>query len=293
MAALPRSPLVHPVERRTRPRRISPRGLLLVLGLAFFVVWTFLPIVWTVETALKPNSEIYRQASLIPKTITLTHFQGIIQETRFGTYFRNSMMVALLTTALSLVIGVLAAYALTRLSFTGRTFLARSVIVTYLAPTSLLFIPIFQLAYQLGLTDKALGLVVVYLIATVPFCTWLAISYFNGIPFELEDAALVDGANRIQALVYVILPLALPALAVIALFAFTNAWNEFLFSLLLIGRDSEKTIPAGLAGLINGDVFQWGGLMASALITSIPPVLIYVVAQRWVVSGLASGAVKG
>ena len=175
---------------------------------------------------------------------------------------------------------------------TGRTFVARSVIVTYLVPGSLLFIPVFQLAYQIGLTDKALGLVVIYMIGTVPFCTWLAISYFNTIPHELEDAAMVDGANRLQSLAFIILPLALPALAVIALFAFTNSWNEFLFALLLIGRDSEKTIPAGLAGLINGDVFQWGALMAGALITALPPVLIYVLAQRWVVSGLASGAVK-
>jgi ABC-type glycerol-3-phosphate transport system permease component len=127
----------------------------------------------------------------------------------------------------------------------------------------------------------------------VPFCTWLAISYFSVIPVELEQAAFVDGANRLQAMFYVTLPLALPALAVIALYAFTNAWNEFLFSLLLISRDSQKTIPSGLAGLINGDVFQWGALMAGAVLSSIPPVLIYVLAQKWVVSGLAGGAVKG
>jgi multiple sugar transport system permease protein len=127
----------------------------------------------------------------------------------------------------------------------------------------------------------------------VPFCTWLAISYFNTIPTELEDAALVDGASRLQSLTRIIIPLALPALAVIALFAFTNSWNEFLFALLLIGRDSQKTIPAGLVSFINGDVYQWGALMASSLIASLPPILIYIIAQKWVVSGLAGGAVKG
>src|SRR5690606_20875518 len=119
------------------------------------------------------------------------------------------------------------------------------------------------------LTDRAWGLSIIYVVGAVPFCTWLAISDFSVIPIELEQAALVDGANRIQALLFVTLPLALPAIAVIALYAFTNAWNEFLFALLLISRDSQKTIPAGLAGLINGDVFQWGALMAGALISSL------------------------
>jgi multiple sugar transport system permease protein len=268
------------------------RLVILWTGLTIFAIWTLFPLYWIVGTSLKPNSDIYGDASLWPKTFTLIHFNEIFNQTRFGTYFKNSLMVSCLTTIAAMVIGVLAAYALTRLRFTGRTFVARSVIVTYLVPGALLFIPVFQIANQLGLTDKALGLVVVYMIGTVPFCTWLAISYFNTIPHELEDAAMVDGANRLQSLFYIILPLALPALAVIALFAFTNSWNEFLFALLLIGRDTEKTIPSGLAGLINGDVFQWGALMAGALITALPPVLIYVLAQRWVVSGLASGAVK-
>jgi multiple sugar transport system permease protein len=247
------------------------RRLVLVVGLGFFTLWTLFPIYWIVSTSLKPNSEIYGDAALWPRSLTFIHFDEIFNQTRFGTYFRNSLEVSVLTTVCAMAIGVLAAYALTRLTFTGRTFVARSVIVTYLVPGSLLFIPVFQLAYTLGLTDKALGLVVVYMIGTVPFCTWLAISYFNTIPHELEDAAMVDGANRLQSLLFIILPLALPALAVIALFAFTNSWNEFLFALLLIGRDSEKTIPAGLAGLINGDVFQWGALMAGALITALPP----------------------
>ena len=136
-------------------------------------------------------------------------------------------------------------------------------------------------------------MIVVYLIFTVPFCTWLAISYFNTIPAELEDAALVDGATRLQSLIKIVIPLALPALAVIALFAFTNSWNEFFFALLLVTKDSQKTIPAGLGGLINGDVFQWGALMAMSIMSSLPPILVYIIAQKWVVSGLSGGAVKG
>jgi multiple sugar transport system permease protein len=284
----------------TRPRpsigrgaRRAPRRIVLVAGLALFTIWTVFPLIWIAETSIKPNSEIYSSASLIPRQITGVHYASLFQETPFLTYFKNSLMVATLTTIISIVIGVLGAYAITRLDFRGRIFVARTTIVTYLVPGSLLFIPLFQIAHQLGLTDKALGLVVIYLVGSVPFCTWLAISYFSVIPAELEQAAFVDGANRLQAMVYVTLPLALPAVMVIALYAFTNAWNEFLFALLLIGSDSQKTIPAGLASLINGDVFQWGALMAGALLSSLPPVLIYVVAQKWVVSGLAGGAIKG
>jgi len=273
--------------------RFGVRQLVLIGGLALFTIWTLFPFVWIIKTSVTPNRAIYQEASLLPKHLTSAHYDYVVHKTKFVTYLKNSLIVATSTTLVAMAIGVLSAYALTRLAFRGRTFFARSIIVTYLVPGALLFIPVYQIARQLHLTNKASGLIVIYLIFSVPFCTWLAISYFNTIPTELEDAALVDGATRLQSLVRIIIPLALPALAVIALFAFTNAWNEFLFALLLIGRDSEKTVPAGLAGLINGDTFQWGELMAMSLLTSIPPIIIYIVAQKWVVSGLSGGAVKG
>jgi multiple sugar transport system permease protein len=270
------------------------RTIVMVGGLAFFTAWTVFPLLWIVTTSFKSDKEIYsQQAGILPSTFTTQHYDKIINKTRFLGYMKNSLMVSTLTTLVAMGIGVFAAYAISRLNFRGRTFMARTTIVTYLVPGSLVFIPLYQIANQLHLTNKAVGLVVIYLVGTVPFCTWLAISYFNTIPYELEEAALIDGASRPQALLRIVLPLAAPALAVIALYAFTQSWNEFLFALLLIGRDSEKTIPSGLAGLINGDTYQWGALMAGALISSIPPLLIYFAAQRWVVSGLAGGAVKG
>lgn len=282
-----------PISRPGKRKQPWLRRLVLMIGLGFFTIWTVFPLLWIVQTSFKPNSEIYGKASLWPRTFTTIHYESLWNNTQFAVYFKNSLIVATLTTIISMVVGILAAYAISRLSFRGRALIARVTIVTYLVPGSLLFIPLFQIAHQLNLTDRAWGLSIIYLVGAVPFCTWLAISYFSVIPIELEQAALVDGANRIQALLFVTLPLALPAIAVIALYAFTNAWNEFLFALLLISRDSQKTIPAGLAGLINGDVFQWGALMAGALISSLPPVLIYIVAQKWVVSGLAGGAIKG
>jgi len=269
------------------------RNIILVVGLTFFTIWTLFPYAWILATSIKPSRDIYVSVSLIPERTTFEHYRYILEDDDFRTYFKNSLFVATTTTVIAMMIAVLSAYALTRLSFRGRGFMARATIVTYLIPASLLFIPLFQIANQLHLTDKAPGLVVIYLIFSVPFSTWLTISYFNTVPSELEDAALVDGATRLRALITIFIPLALPALAVVALFTFTVAWNEFLFALLLIGRDSQKTVPVGLADFVRGDTYQWGRLMAGSLLASLPPVLIYFFAQRWVVSGLAGGAIKG
>jgi multiple sugar transport system permease protein len=286
------------IEPPKKPVRawLAKHGLhriVLPIGITLSLVWTLFPYVWILATSLKPNRDIFVEASIIPKRFTVEHYQYIFNNDDFRVYFRNSAMVAVTTTIIAMAIAILAAYALTRLRFRGREFVARATIVTYLIPASLLFIPLFQVAFQLRLTDKVWGLVVIYLIFSVPFSTWMTISYFNTVPGELQDAALVDGASRLRALFSIFIPLSLPALAVVALFTFTVAWNEFLFALLLIGRDSQKTIPVGLTEFVRGDTYQWGRLMAGSLVASLPPVLIYFASQRWVVSGLAGGAIKG
>jgi ABC-type glycerol-3-phosphate transport system permease component len=277
----------------TRLQRHGFRNIVLTLGLSLFAIWTLFPFLWIISTSLKPNRDIYRDVTLLPRTVTFEHYVDVVQHTDFLIYFRNSLFVATGTTIIAMIIAVLAAYAMTRLTFFGREFMARATIVTYLVPPALLFIPLFQIAIQFHLNNRAAGLIIIYLIFTVPFSTWLTISYFNTVPSDLEDAAMVDGANRLQTLFSVFIPLALPALAVVALFTFTQAWNEFLFALLLIGRDSQKTVPVGLSDFVKGDVFQWGPLMAGSLLAALPPVLIYIIAQKWVVSGLAGGAIKG
>ena len=287
-----------PTGRRENPvlkwlQRNALHSIVLPIGIAIFLVWTLFPYFWILTTSLKPNRDIFVNATILPQRVTFEHYTYIFTSSDFQVYFRNSMTVAVATTLIAMVIAVFAAYALTRLRFIGREFVARATIVTYLIPASLLFIPLFQVAFQLRLTDRLWGLVVIYLIFSVPFSTWMTISYFNTIPAELQDAALVDGASRVRALFSIFLPLSLPALAVVALFTFTVAWNEFLFALLLISRDSQKTIPVGLTEFVRGDTYQWGRLMAGSLIASLPPVIIYFAAQRWVVAGLAGGAIKG
>ena len=277
--------------RRQQARIV--RRTVLVAGLLIFGIWTVLPMYWIVVTAIKPDLLIYREPQLVPSQVTGDHFAFVLTKTPFLVYIKNSVLVTLVTTSLAMAIGTLAAYAIVRLSFRGRQWLARAVVVTYLVPGSLLFIPMFQVVYSIGLIDNIVGLMVTYLTFTVPFATWMMIGYFRNVPSELEDAALVDGCSRVQALARIMVPIALPALAVVALFAFTLSWNEFLYALVFIGSDSQKTLTVGLIGLVRGDTFPWGPMMAAALLGAIPPTLVYIVSQRWVVAGLAAGSVKG
>jgi ABC-type glycerol-3-phosphate transport system permease component len=277
--------------RRQQARIV--RRIVLVAGLLIFGIWTVLPMYWIVVTAIKPDLLIYREPQLVPSQVTGDHFAFVLTKTPFLVYIKNSVLVTLVTTSLAMAIGTLAAYAIVRLSFRGRQWLARAVVVTYLVPGSLLFIPMFQVVYSIGLIDNIVGLMVTYLTFTVPFATWMMIGYFRNVPSELEDAALVDGCSRVQALARIMVPIALPALAVVALFAFTLSWNEFLYALVFIGSDSQKTLTVGLIGLVRGDTFPWGPMMAAALLGAIPPTLVYIVSQRWVVAGLAAGSVKG
>jgi ABC-type glycerol-3-phosphate transport system permease component len=269
------------------------RQTILTGGLLFFGLWTILPLYWIIVTAIKPNLLIYREPSLFPSQVTGDHFAFVLTKTPFPQYVKNSLPVTAVTTLLAMIIGTLAAYAIVRLSFRGRQWFARGAVVTYLVPGSLLFIPMFQVIYSIGLIDNIVGLMVTYLTFTVPFATWMMIGYFRNIPIELEDAALVDGCSRLQALVHIMVPIALPALAVVGLFAFTLSWNEFLYALVFIGSDSQKTLTVGLIGLVRGDTFPWGPMMAAALLGALPPTLVYIFSQRWVVSGLAAGSVKG
>ena len=277
--------------RRSNARLV--RRLIHTAGLIFFGVWTVLPMYWIVATSIKPNLLIYREASFVPSQITGDHFNFVLTKTPFLHYVQNSLIVTLVTTGMAMIIGTLAAYAIVRLSFVGRPWVARAVVVTYLVPGSLLFIPMFQVIYSLGLIDNIVGLMVTYLTFTVPFATWMMIGYFRNVPSELEDAALIDGCSRIQALVLIMVPIALPALAVVALFAFTLSWNEFLYALVFIGSDSQKTLTLGLIGLVRGDTFPWGPMMAASLLGTLPPTIVYLFSQRWVVAGLAAGSVKG
>jgi multiple sugar transport system permease protein len=247
-----------------------------------------------IATSLKADREIYGfEATLVPHHPTLAAYVRLFQQTPFLKYVRNSTIIAVSTTAVSLVFGCLGAYALARLRFRGRRLIARGLVFTYLVPPSLLFIPLFAMMSALSLVDTHQGLILAYLGFTVPFCTWLLMGYFRSVPLELEEAALVDGCTRLGALIRVVLPMSLPALAVVAFFSFTQAWNEFLYANVFVNSVEVRTITTGLTLFIVEDVFFWGPMMGAAFLSALPPLVVYLIFQRWVVKGLTLGAVKG
>ena len=275
----------------TSRRVVKGVGNLLLL---LMLLWTAIPFYWMVATSLKPDKEIYGyEATLFPQNPTLANYATILLDTPYMLFLRNSVTVALASTLLSIVAAALGAYAIARLTFPGRALMARGLVATYLVPSSLLFIPLFALFSSLRLTDSLTGLTLAYLGADVPFCTWLLLGYFRSVPVELEEAALVDGCNRISALIRIVLPLALPAIVVVIFFSFTRAWNEFLYAHVFTSTNQARTITTGLANFMNEDVFFWGPLMASTIISAILPVAMFLILQRGVVQGLTLGGVKG
>jgi multiple sugar transport system permease protein len=275
----------------TSRRLVKGVGNVLLL---LMLLWTAIPFYWMVATSLKPSKEIYGyDATLIPQNPTLANYATILWDTPYMLFLRNSVTVAVASTLLSIIAATLGAYAIARLNFPGRALMARGLVVTYLVPGSLLFIPLFALFSSLRLTDSLTGLTLAYLGADVPFCTWLLLGYFRSVPVELEEAALVDGCNRISALIRIVLPLALPAIVVVIFFSFTRAWNEFLYAHVFTSTNQARTITTGLANFMNEDVFFWGPLMASTIISAILPVAMFLILQRGVVQGLTLGGVKG
>jgi multiple sugar transport system permease protein len=262
--------------------------------LALMLLWTGIPFYWMFVTSLKHDKEIYGyEATLFPEKPTLAGYVTILRESPYLLFLRNSTVVAVGSTVISLIVACLGAYAIARLNFPGRALLARLLVCTYLVPASLLFIPLFSLMSMLRLTDTMSGLTIAYLSGDVPFCTWLLMGYFKSVPVELEEAALVDGCNRVTALIRVVLPVSLPALVVVTFFCFTRAWNEFLYAYVFTSTNKARTITTGLVNFMSADVFFWGPLMASTIISALPPVIMFLVLQRWVVKGLTLGAVKG
>src|SRR5499426_357793 len=275
----------------TQRRAVKFIGNVLLL---LMLLWTAIPFYWMIATSVKHDKEIYGyEATLIPQQPTLDNYATVFRETPYLMYLRNSVVVAVGSTVLSMIIAVLGAYAIARLNFPGRAMVARGLVFTYLVPTSLLFIPMFAMMSMLRLTDSLHGLIIAYLGFDVPFCTWLLMGYFKSVPFDLEEAARVDGCNRVGALVRIVLPMSLPALVVVTFFSFTHAWNEFLYAHVFTSTTSARTVTTGLVNFMSQDVFFWGPLMASTVMSALPPVLMFLVFQRWVVKGLTLGGVKG
>jgi multiple sugar transport system permease protein len=272
------------------PRRVVS----IYLPLAVFLFVLLFPFYWMVVTTFKPDEELLSRTGN-PFWIvhpTLAHIKKLLFETSYPEWLWNTMLVAVVSTFLSIVCSVLAAYAIERLRFHGSRYVGMAIFLAYLVPPSILFIPLATMVYKLGLFDTRLALILTYPTFLIPFCTWLLMGYFRSIPFELEECALIDGASRWQILAKIVLPLAVPGLISAGIFAFTLSWNEFIYALTFISSSEVKTVPvAVVTELVEGDVYHWGALMAGALFGSLPVAILYSFFVEYYVAGM-TGAVK-
>ncbi|HWA78823.1 MAG TPA: carbohydrate ABC transporter permease [Acetobacteraceae bacterium] len=280
-----------PLSWDSRARRV----VTVYVPLALFVIILLFPFYWMTITAFKPDSEMEDYKDYSPFWIhspTLHNFDVLLFHTQFPRWMLITITVAVGATVLSLFCSVLAAYAIERLRFRGSTQVALAIYLAYLVPPTILFIPLATMIVRFGLYNSPISLILTYPTFLIPFCTWLLIGYFKSIPYELEECALIDGASRLQILRRIVLPLSLPGLISAGIFAFTLSWNEFIYALAFIQSTAEKTVPvAVLTELVTGDVYQWGSLMAGALLGSVPVALFYSLFAEYYVSSL-TGAVK-
>ncbi len=282
-------PLPKGMTENLSPSRVA------VMGVVFLVVLLVaFPLLWMISTSLKPGSEVLAWPPyFLPKSPTLDNFRRLFTETNFLTYFKNSVLCAAFSTFCAIAIGTMGGYSLTRFHYWGREKIAMMSLLTYMFPPIVLIIPFFVFFRSMGLTNSYLGLILAYVSFSLPFSVWLLRAFFLSIPLELEEAAMVDGANRFQAIVHVIMPLALPGIIATSIFTFIVAWNDYLFARILMGQEELKTIPVGVQDFFNMAVIDWGLIMAAGMMITIPALIFFVSSQKYLIEGWGTGAVKG
>lgn len=270
-------------------------GLLITYVLLLVAVTIILfPVFWMASSSLKPDPELFaRNQTMLPINWTLDNYRKVWLQTDFPTYFLNSFKVAAISTILSVVVSMYAAYAIARIKFTGRYAYGLMLLVTQMFPHILLVIPLFLIIRNLGLFNTHLALIIAYTAFSLPFNIWLLRGFFEAIPEELEDAASIDGATMLGTFHRIILPLAGPGLAAVTMFGFIRAWNEFLFALVFLQSHELFTLPIGLASFQEEFTFRWDLIMAGAGIITLPVLFFFLLMQRFIVQGLLGGAVKG
>lgn len=269
-------------------------GVLMSLSVGLVLLVVLLPIYWMLLTGVKPKGELYRiEPTFWTRNPTLDHLRSLFERTPFLIQLRNTALVSVVGCTVAIMVSTLGAYSLSRLRYAGRDLMANAIFFTYLVPGTLTLIPLYILLRDLHLLNTLYCLMLTTLGGGTPFSIWMLKGYFTTIPMELEDAALIDGCTRLQALYKVILPIAAPGIVACGIFAFTGAWNQYLMPMILNNKEELWTLAVGLAGLVYGDVFLWGEIMIGAFLMSIPILILYFVGQRFIVTGLTAGAVKG
>lgn len=273
-------------------RRSAPFYLLLGVVVVIFLF----PFYWGFITSLKFEVEIYDFSGnfLWPKNPSLENYATLFKTPRYFRWFGNTFFVSAVTTAASVIVSVMAGFAIARLHFRGAALAGTLVFITYLAPKNFLFVPLAQILKDWGLLGGLPALMITYPTNLIPFCTWLLSGYFANVPREPEECAMVDGASRLGAIARITLPMALPGIITAAIFSFTASWNELLYSIAFVNGDENKMLTNGVIGAFSGgDHFSWGPLMAAATLSSIPVALLYLLFTDRFVSGITAGSTKG
>lgn len=289
------------VGQTSRSRDTSQKALrtvgkyVLVYGLGmFFVLFSTLPLLWGISTALKIPSEVYAfPPTWIPKTLTFDNFVAVVQNQSLIRAFFNTLIIASGTTLVALIVGVLGGYGFSRYRFPGRNTLLWAVLFTKLFPRVVVIVPFFVTLRNLQMMNTYQGLILVYLMVTFPVAIWLLKGFFDKIPVEIEEAAVIDGCNLPQLLWHVIIPMSRPAMVAVAMYSFILAWNEFLFALVFTNGLERRPLSIALAFFIDENGIRWGELMAASVVMSLPAIIVFTFAQKLLVRGLSDGAVKG
>ncbi len=286
---LPPQPLFSP-RLLKRLRRAALYGLLLIA-----VFWSVFPLFWVFISSIKPDIETYAfEQAIFPKHPTFDNYLTLFKVTDFSLWLRNSTIMAVTTTLAVVALASMGAYAMSRFKFRFFEYFGRITLLAYMMPAIILVVPIFFILFKIKLTNSLLGLLLVYTGTRLPFGLWLLRSYFQGIPLELEEAAMVDGATRFQAFRKVILPQAVPGIISTSIFTFSVTWHEFLFASILLFSGSKQTLSAGVASFLSEDwIYSWGVLMAAGVMVSLPLVLFYAFLQRYLIAGWGGGSLKG
>ena len=265
--------------------------------LVLFAIFFLIPPYYMVVTAFKGDAEVAHMATnpwIIADGFTLDQFKLLLTQSDFLIFFKNTAIVTICVVSITMVVSVLAAFSLGRMRFWGSSILATGIFLTYLVPDTLLFIPLFQIVKAVGLLNSYWGMVLVYPTLTVPFCTWIMIGYFQSIPKELDEAALIDGAGHMQMLTKIFIPVAMPGIIAAMIFAFTVSWAAFVYPMAFLYSADQQVLTVGtVTSLIRADVYKWGMLMAGALLAAAPPLVIYAFLMDYYIAGLTTGATKG
>lgn len=256
-------------------------------------VLAMIPVLWMISTSIKTEAETFSiPPKWIPDTITFASYSKIWTEYSFLTYFKNSIIITLVSVFVAVVVSCLAGYGVTRFRFKGKQSFLSFILITQMFPSIMLLIPYYKVLSSYGLKDSLLGLILVYISFTIPFCSWMMVGYFKTIPLELDEAAIIDGCGRWKTFTKIVLPMTLPGISSCAIYAFITAWNEYMFAQILVTDSALKTVPVGIAELNGFYKIMWNDMMAASVVASLPLVIAFLFLQKYFISGLTAGAVK-